>query len=46
MTIEAKDVPVVAEYIAQTQSSHAVNIQARVSGFLDKRTARSSRPGW
>ena len=32
-----KDVPVVAEYVAQTQSSHLVNIQARVSGFLDKR---------
>jgi membrane fusion protein (multidrug efflux system) len=37
-TIEARDVPVVAEYIAQTQSSHSVNVQARVSGFLDKRT--------
>jgi len=32
-----KDVPVTAEYVAQTQSSHLVNIQARVSGFLDKR---------
>jgi membrane fusion protein (multidrug efflux system) len=32
-----KDVPVAAEYVAQTQSSHLVNIQARVSGFLDKR---------
>jgi membrane fusion protein (multidrug efflux system) len=32
-----KDMPVVAEYIAQTQSSRLVNIQARVSGFLDKR---------
>lgn len=32
------DVPVSAEYVAQTQSSHLVNIQARVSGFLDKRT--------
>lgn len=35
--IVRKDVPVVFEYIAQTQSSHLVNIQARVSGFLDKR---------
>lgn len=25
------------EYVAQTQSSHLVNIQARVTGFLDKR---------
>jgi membrane fusion protein (multidrug efflux system) len=31
------DVPVSAAYVAQTQSSQAVNIQARVSGFLDKR---------
>jgi membrane fusion protein (multidrug efflux system) len=37
VTIAERDVPVAAEYIAQTQSSHAVNIQARVSGFLDKR---------
>jgi membrane fusion protein (multidrug efflux system) len=29
---------VTATYVAQTQSSQAVNIQARVSGFLDKRT--------
>lgn len=35
--VEARDVPVSAEYVAQTQSSQAVNIQARVSGFLDKR---------
>jgi len=35
--IEKRDVPVVFEYVAQTQSSHLVNIQARVSGFLDKR---------
>ncbi|MDD2316905.1 MAG: efflux RND transporter periplasmic adaptor subunit [Desulfobacterales bacterium] len=31
-----KDVPVVFEYVAQTQSSHLVNIQARVTGFLDR----------
>jgi membrane fusion protein (multidrug efflux system) len=31
------DVPVTVEYVAQTQSSHLVNIHARVSGFLDKR---------
>jgi membrane fusion protein, multidrug efflux system len=37
MTVEPKDVPVAFEYVAQTQSSHLVNIQARVSGFLDKR---------
>ena len=37
MTVTPQDVPVVSEYVAQTQSSHLVNIQARVSGFLDKR---------
>lgn len=36
MEIVQKDVPVAFEYIAQTQSSHLVNIQARVSGFLDR----------
>ncbi len=35
--VEAKDIPVSFEYVAQTQSSHLVNIQARVTGFLDKR---------
>ncbi len=37
LTIEPRDTPISAEYIAQAQSSQAVNIQARVSGFLDKR---------
>jgi len=37
ITVERKDVPVTAVYVAQTQSSQAVNIQARVSGWLDKR---------
>jgi membrane fusion protein (multidrug efflux system) len=37
VTVTARDVPVDAEFVAQTQSSQAVNIQARVSGFLDKR---------
>lgn len=37
LTAERKNVPVTAVYVAQTQSSQAVNIQARVSGFLDKR---------
>lgn len=37
-TIQRQDVPVTAVYVAQTQSSQAVNIQARVSGWLDKRT--------
>ncbi len=37
VTIKPRDVDISREYIAQTQSSQAVNIQARVSGFLDKR---------
>ena len=36
-TVARKDTAVTATYVAQTQSSQAVNIQARVSGFLDKR---------
>jgi membrane fusion protein (multidrug efflux system) len=37
LTVEHKNVPVTAVYVAQTQSSQAVNVQARVSGWLDKR---------
>jgi membrane fusion protein (multidrug efflux system) len=37
VTIARKDTPITETYVAQTQSSQAVNIQARVSGFLDKR---------
>ena len=37
VTIARRDAPVTPVYVAQTQSSQAVNIQARVSGFLDKR---------
>jgi membrane fusion protein (multidrug efflux system) len=37
LTVERADVPVTAVYVAQTQSTQAVNIQARVSGWLDKR---------
>lgn len=37
VTVEAKDVPFTPEFVAQTQSSQLVNIQARVSGFLEKR---------
>jgi membrane fusion protein, multidrug efflux system len=37
ITIAPGDVPVSSAYVAQTQSSQSVNIQARVSGFLDKR---------
>ncbi len=37
MEVVPKDTPVISEYVAQAQSSHLVNVQARVSGFLDKR---------
>ena len=36
VTVIPHDVPVTFEYLGQTESSHQVNIQARVSGFLDK----------
>ncbi len=34
---QPRDVPVDFEYVAQTESSRQVNIQARVTGFLDRR---------
>lgn len=37
VTVAPRDVSVFYEFVAQTQSSRQVNIQARVSGFLDKR---------
>lgn len=37
ITVESRDVPISGEYVAQTQSSRLVNIQARVNGFLEKR---------
>jgi len=37
LTVQPRDVDISREYVAQTQSSQAVNIQARVSGWLDKR---------
>ncbi len=37
VVIAPRDVPVSSTHVAQTQSSQAVNIQARVSGFLDRR---------
>ena len=43
LEIVQKDVPVNFEFVALTQSSHQVNIQARVSGFLDKRLYTEGR---
>ena len=37
MAVSPRDVPVSFEFVAQTQSSHEVNINARVEGFLDRR---------
>jgi membrane fusion protein (multidrug efflux system) len=37
MTVAPRDTPVSYEYVGQTQSSHQVQIRARVDGFLDKR---------
>jgi hypothetical protein len=37
VTVSAQDVPVSHEFVAETQSSRQVNIQARVSGFREKR---------
>lgn len=37
VTVTPHDVPVSFEFVAQTQSSQQVNIQARVNGFLDRR---------
>lgn len=36
LAVEPRDIPYVANFVAQTESSQQVNIVARVSGFLDK----------
>ena len=38
MKITPADTPVAFEFVAQTQSSHEVEIRARVNAFLEKRT--------
>lgn len=38
--IEPRDTPVNFEFVAQTQSSHSVEIRARVNGFLNRRVYR------
>ncbi len=37
MQVAPRDAPVTYEFVGQTQSSHQVQIRARVNGFLDKR---------
>jgi membrane fusion protein, multidrug efflux system len=36
VTVEPKTIPVTAPFVAQTQSSHQVDVMARVNGFLEK----------
>lgn len=36
VTVQPRDIPYVASFVAQTESSQQVNIVARVSGYLDK----------
>ena len=42
--IEPKDTPLSIEFVGQTQSSHQVEIRARVNGFLDKRVYKEGNP--
>lgn len=37
MTVALRDVPIVYDFVGQTQSSQQVEIRARVNGFLDRR---------
>lgn len=37
MTVALRDVPIVYDFVGQTQSSQQVEIRARVNGFLDQR---------
>ncbi|MDY0186633.1 MAG: efflux RND transporter periplasmic adaptor subunit [Syntrophus sp. (in: bacteria)] len=40
ISIEPRDTPVVFEFVAQAQSSHQVEIRARINGFLNRRVYR------
>ena len=37
LTVRLRDVPVRFEYVGQTESSHLVEIRARIDGYLEKR---------
>lgn len=43
MTVKTKDTPIVFEYIGETESSHMVEIRARVQGFLDQQLYEEGR---
>ena len=38
MTVTPRDVPIDIEFVGTTESSHQVEIRARVEGFLEKKT--------
>ncbi len=38
VTVQPRDVPVDADFVGQAESSHQVEIRARVEGFLEKKT--------
>ncbi len=42
--VEPRNIPVVVQFVGQTQSSHQVEIRARVNGFLDQRTYVEGSP--
>ncbi len=44
ITVEPRTVPVTIEYVGQTQSSHIVEIRARVEGYLDKIAYKEGSP--
>lgn len=44
ITVEPKTVPVTIEYVGQSQSSHIVEIRARVEGYLDKIAYKEGSP--
>lgn len=43
ITVKTKDTPITFEYIGETESSHMVEIRARVQGFLDKQLYEEGR---
>lgn len=44
ITVSQSNAPIAMEFVAQTQSSHEVEIRARVEGFLEKRMYTEGQP--
>ena len=44
VTVAPRTIPVAAPFVAQTQSSHQVDVMARVSGFLEKIAYKEGEP--